>query len=140
MDDAQLRTVWRQRQFNDRIAHISLPMGILTRHVLAKRVRQLSSLAAAWDEVIPSSIREHTALEGFNRGTLTVLVDSAPHRFQLQMLLDGGLLGELRRRFTGAMDKIRLVAGQFHSVDLAGETRYHFDPPRQWQEPDGFDG
>jgi predicted nucleic acid-binding Zn ribbon protein len=135
MDDAQLRTVWRQRQFDDRIAHISQPLGMLTRHVLAKRVRQLSKLASAWDEVIPPSIRDHTALEGFNRGTLTVLVDSAPHRFQLQMLLDGGLLGELRRRFNGAIDKVRLVSGQFYSVDLTGQTRYHFDVPRIWQEP-----
>jgi hypothetical protein len=138
MDDAQLRTVWWQRQFNDRIAHISQPLGMLTRHVLAKRVRQLSKLASVWDEVIPPAIRQHTALEGFNRGILTVLVDSAPHRFQLQMLLDGGLLGELRRRFTGAIDKVRLVAGQFYSVDLAGETRYHFDVPRPWQAATDF--
>ncbi len=139
MDDAQLRTVWRQRQFNDRAAHISQPLGVLTRHILAKRVRQLSSLASVWDEVIPAAIRNHTALEGFSRGTLTVLVDSAPHRFQLQMLLDGGLMGEMRRRFSGAIDKIRLVAGQFYSVDLSGASRYHFQPPRVRLNSPDFD-
>ncbi len=131
MDDAQLRTVWQQRQFNDRIAHISQPLTVLTKHVLAKRVRQLSKLAAIWDEVVPAEIAEHTALESFNRGVLKVIVDSAAHRFKLQMLLDGGLMAEIRSRFSGALDKVRLVPGQFYSVDLAGQPRYQFGSARQ---------
>jgi len=130
MDDAQLRTVWQQRQFDDRIAHISQPLTIFTKHVLAKRVRQLSSLAEIWDEVIPKSIADHTALESFNRGVLTVIVDSAAHRFKLKMLLEEGLTDEIRRRFSGPLDKIRLVPGQFYSVDLAGQSRYEFDTHR----------
>lgn len=126
MDDAQLRTVWQQRQFNDRAAHLSLPLTILLKHTLAKRVRQLGRLAEIWDEVIPEEIRDHTALESFNRGTLTVLVDSAPHRFQLQTLLAGYLKREIQARFSGAINKIRLVPGQFYSIDLAGAPRYEF--------------
>jgi hypothetical protein len=130
MDDAQLRTVWQQRQIDDRIAHVSQPLAILTKHVLAKRFRQLSDLAAIWDEIIPDEIAEHTALESFcqHRGVLTVMVDSAAHRFQLKMLLDGGLMREIQTRFRGALNKIRLVPGQFYSVDLAGQNRYEFGP------------
>ncbi len=130
MDDAQLRTVWQQRQIDDRIAHVSQPLAILTKHVLGKRFRQLRDLAAIWDELIPDSIAEHTALESFHRSVLTVIVDSAPHRFQLRTLLDGGLMRELQSRFSGALNKVRLIPGQFCSVDLAGRPRYEFTPPR----------
>ena len=126
MDDAQLRTVWQQRQVEDRTARLGQGVAVLMKYTLAKRVRQLSQLAEVWDEVVPESIRDHTALEGFQRGTLTVLVDSAPHRFQLKTLLAGGLMKHLQSRFSGALDKVRLVPGQFSSVDLAGDRRYEF--------------
>ena len=120
MDDAQLRTVWQQRQFNDRATHLGHVLTMLIKHGLAKRVRQLGSLAAIWDEVIPEEITEHTALESFGRGALTVLVDSAAHRFQLQTLLDGGLKREIQARFSGPLNKIRLIPGRFSAVDFAG--------------------
>jgi len=126
MDDFKLRTVWQQRQFKDRAAPLGQPLANLMKHTLAKRVRQLSQLAGVWDELIPDDIRDHTALEGFNRGVLSVMVDSAPHRFLLQNLLNGGLRREIQGRFAGGLDKIRLVPGQFYSVDLAGLPRYHF--------------
>lgn len=118
MDDDQLRTVWQQRQFDDRIVPLSGPLTVLE-HSLAKRVRQLSRLAVIWDEVIPESIRDHTALESLQRGALTVLVDSAAHRYQLQILLDSGVRAEIQSRFPGGLNRIRLVPGQFHAVDLS---------------------
>ena len=124
MDDAQLRTIWQQRQLNDRVSHLSGPLATLMKQTLAKRVRQLGKLAAIWDEVIPLAIAEHTALESYARGVLTVMVDSAPHRFQLQTLLSGGLQKDIQSRFSGAINKIRLVPGQFAAIDLAGQPRY----------------
>lgn len=126
MDDAKLRTVWQQRQFDDRYVPLAQPLAFLMKHVLAKRVRQLGQLAKVWDDVLPEAIRDHTALESFNRGVLTVLVDSAAHRYQLQMLLTGGLMAEIRARFSGALNKIRLVPGQFCAVDFTGAARYEF--------------
>lgn len=126
MDDAKLQTVWQQRQFNDRSAPLGQPLAFLMKHVLAKRVRQLSQLAGIWDQCIPEPIQQHTALESFNRGVLKVLVDSAPHRCKLQTLLAGGLEREIRTRFGGVLNKIRLVPGQFYSVDINGEPRYIF--------------
>ena len=126
MDDAQLRTIWLQRQAQDRTAILGQPLTSLMKHTLAKRVKQLGKLAQVWDELIPDSIREHTALESFNRGTLSVIVDSSPHRFQLQTLLMGGLMHELQARFDGALNRVRLVPGQFYAVDIAGSPRYEF--------------
>jgi len=126
MDDAQLRTVWQQRQVDDRVANLGQPLAALMKYTLAKRVRQLSRLAVIWDEVIPESIRDHTALESFSGGVLTVVVDSAPHRFQLETMLRGGLTRAIQAGFSGTLRKVRLVPGQFASVDLAGERRYQF--------------
>ncbi len=124
MDDAQLQTVWQQRQMINSTALLGQPMAVLMKYVLAKKVRQLGKLAEIWDELIPADIREHTALDGFARGVLTVIVDSAAHRHQLQTLLAGGLERELKARFIGPLDKIRLTPGQFYSIDIAGQRRY----------------
>jgi len=93
---------------------------MLIKRKLAKRVRQVSKLAAIWDQVVPEEIGEHTALESFQKGVLTVIVDSSAHRFQLQMLLTGGLMREIQARFPAALNKIKLAPGQFSSVELPG--------------------
>ena len=124
MDDAQLRTIWQQRQPPNDLSHLSEPIALLMKRTLGQRVRQLAELAAVWDEVVPQEIAEHTALESFSRGLLTVLVDSAPHRYQLQSLLGAGLLKAIQQRFRGAIRKIRAVPGQFYAIDLAGQRRY----------------
>ena len=126
MDDAQLRTIWHQRQFPSRLAPLTEPLTYLMKYKLGKRVRQVGQLAALWDEMVPDIIRDHTALDSFQRGTLTVLVDSPSHRFHLQTLLNGGLTKALQDRFSGALNKVRLVPGQFYSIDLAGQRRYEF--------------
>jgi predicted nucleic acid-binding Zn ribbon protein len=124
MDDAQLQTVWQNRQFGPHFEHLSHPLAVFMKDTLARRVRRLSRLAAIWDEVIPDSIAGHTALESFHRGVLTVMVDSAAHRYRLQTLLTGGLMREIQARFPGSLDKIRLVPGQFCAVDVSGAPRY----------------
>lgn len=127
MDDAQLRTIWQQRQEPRGASPVGESLAVLMKHTLGKRVKQVSALAAIWDEVVPEEIREHTALEGFAQGVLTVVVDSSPHRYQLQMLLSGGMLAEIRRRYHGPLNKVRLVPGQFYAIDLeTGERRYSF--------------
>ena len=122
MDDAQLQTVWQQRRSQDRTVHLGYPLALLMKYNLSKRAKQLGKLASVWDEVLPESLSDHTSLESFNSGVLTVLVDSASRRFQLQTLLTGGLKREIQRRTPVAINKIRLVAGQFRTVDAAGAS------------------
>jgi hypothetical protein len=126
MDDRQLRTAWQNRQQHDATTQLGGPLTMLMQHTLRKRVRQLGELARAWDQIVPEEFQEHTALESFCRGTLTVLVDSAPHRYQLETLLREGLLRSLTQRFSGALNRVRLVPGQFYSVDVEGYPRYSF--------------
>jgi hypothetical protein len=126
MDDAQLQTVWRQRQIKESVSHLSGPLAMLMKHTLGKRVRQLGALAEVWDELIPQGVRDHTALESFSAGVLTVIVDSAPHRFHLQTLLAGGVQAQLQQQAKVPLNKVRLVPGQFASIDLSGSPRYVF--------------
>lgn len=127
MDDAQLQTVWQQRQMHHRYAPIGQPLGIFMKHKLGKRVKQVGEIVAIWRDVIPAEIAEHTALEGLHRGVLTVLVDTAAHRFQLETLLRGGLQQEIRKRFSGALRRIRLVPGKLYQLDE--QQRPRFDLP-----------
>ena len=118
MDDAKLRTVWQLRQFDDQIVLLGQPLGQFVKDTLAKRVRQLGELAEIWDELIPAGVRDHTALESLNRGVLTVLVDSAARRYELRMLLDGGLRRQILSRFRGTINKVRLLPGKFDAVEV----------------------
>ena len=126
MDEARLRTIWHQRQFRENSAHLSEPLTLLMKHTLGKKVRQLGKLSEIWDTTVPEEITSHTALESFSRGTLTVTVDTSAHRFQLRTLLNGGLMKILQQQFSGALNRIRLVPGQFYSTDATGARRYEF--------------
>ena len=95
MDDAQLRTVWQQRQFNDRAVPRNKPLALLMKSTLGRRVRQLGRLAEIWVEMI-------------------------------RPLRDGGLMREIQRRFSGALNKVRLTPGQFARTDSLGNPRYEF--------------
>ncbi len=126
MDDAQLRTIWQQRQKRPGFGHLSQSLTFLMKRTLAKKVRQLQNLAEIWDEVIPQNLAEHTALESFSQGVLTVIVDSASHRFHLETLLRSGIFKEIQSRSIGAINRVKIVPGQFSSVDMAGQQRYEF--------------
>lgn len=121
MDESHLRNVWLNRRTRDPIRPLGEPLARLVKGDLARRVRQIGQLSLAWDECIPEFLREHSALEKFSRGVLTVAVDSAAHRYRLRQLLDGGLLEAIRERFrAGALNRVRLVPGGFEAVDFPG--------------------
>lgn len=128
MDDAKLQTIWQQRQNRYQAVPLAEPLGVLMKHKLARRVKQMGNLGEIWDDVLPADYREHTALESFSRGTLTVMVDSASRRFHLQKLLAGGLQQDIQRRFKGSLNRIRIVSGQFYNLDTeTGQKRYEFN-------------
>ena len=124
MDEYQLRNVWLNRRPPNRICPLGESLAQLVKGKLARRFRQLGQLAVAWDECIPDFIRDHTALVDFSRGTLKVAVDSSPHRYQLQQLLQSGLLDAIRERFrSGSLNRIRLVPGEFDALEFPGGAR-----------------
>ncbi|KKL57022.1 hypothetical protein LCGC14_2239580 [marine sediment metagenome] len=123
MDESQLRHVWQNRQRRDRITSLAMPLAALMKHRLARRVKQIGHVCVVWDECIPEYIREHTALVGFSRGTLTVAVDSAAHRYQLQQLLRSGLQQAIRERLPQALNRVKLTPGNFDAIDMPDRQR-----------------
>jgi len=123
MDEWQLRHAWQNRQRRDRTASLSEPLAHLMKRRLAKRVRQIGRLSAVWDECIPEYIRKHTALVSYARGVLTVAVDSAAHRYQLQMLLANGLLVAVRERTPGPLNRVKLQPGRFDYLEMPDKPR-----------------
>jgi predicted nucleic acid-binding Zn ribbon protein len=124
MDTAQLQTIWQQRQFRQDPTPLSQPLTALMKHTLEPRVRRLGQLAEIWDRLVPEMLAEHTALEGLHNGVLTVMVDTAPARFQLNSLLKSGLQKQLQEEFPGTLRRVKLIPGRFYAVDLAGERRF----------------
>ena len=118
MREWQLKNVWQNRRPRNRISALSEPLTILMKHRLAKRVRQIGQLSIAWDECVPDFLRDHAALVSLNGGTLTVAIDSAAHRYRLEMLLRAGLLDAIRERFSGALNRVRLIPGEFDALEM----------------------
>ena len=92
-----------------------------------KRHDKLSQLAACWEKLVPSTLLEHCALESLHRGTLTVLVDSASHLYELKQLLLAGLQQQLilSCKFAG-LKKITLKPGRWYESNENGEKKLRF--------------
>jgi hypothetical protein len=56
-----------------------------------RRQTSLSAIAEQWTLLVPELLCDHCTLHGLSRGTLTVLVDSAVHLYELRQLLLAGL-------------------------------------------------
>jgi hypothetical protein len=109
MDDATLRTIWQQKRGRYRPVNLAEPLTILMKKELSRNVRDVGDISEAWDQILPPEIVNHTSLESYNRGVLTVSVSSSSRRFQLQTFLSGGGLQELRDRCRRAINKVKLV-------------------------------
>src|SRR5215217_6391803 len=46
-----------------------------------KRQTKLGKIAGVWGQLVPEALTDHCSLEGFHRGTLTVIVDSSSHLY-----------------------------------------------------------
>lgn len=80
-----------------------------------KRQTKLSAIAAAWEKLVPPILNEHCALESLNRGTLTVIVDSSPHLYELRQLLLAGIETQLKLACkSSGLRKIVLKPGRWY--------------------------
>src|SRR5277367_1108115 len=57
------------------------------RDSVEKRQPKLERIADAWQQLVPQNLCQHCSLEVFTRGTLTVLVDSSAHLYELKQLM-----------------------------------------------------
>lgn len=82
----------------------------LMRDVIYPRQKTLAELAQAWQDLLPPVLVSQTGLEDFSGGTLRVTVRSSPCHAELDMLLRGGLVEQLRARCPGIpLRQVRLL-------------------------------
>ena len=94
---------------------------------VVKRQAKLGQIAAAWAGLVPPTLDAHCALEALNRGTLTVIVDSASHLYELKQLLLAGLQDQLLLACKAAgLRKVTLKPGRWYADGDAGR-KLRFD-------------
>jgi hypothetical protein len=121
--DTQLQ---RLQTFKSRTLPSANPLGPeligFFKQSVAKRQTKLVKIAECWAGIVPPMLNDHCALEALNRGTLTVLVDSSSHLYELKQLLLAGLQDQLFLACRSAgLKKVSLKLGQWY--DPASEAR-----------------
>ena len=85
-----------------------------------KRQRKFGKIAQCWTQLVPEKVAEHCALESLHRGSLTVIVDSASHLYELKQMLLEGLENQLKRACPSAnLRKVMLKPGRWYEGDEA---------------------
>ena len=126
--DAHLRRLHRVKQ----MAHPTPgPIGpeavAFFKGSVQKQHTKLGKLAEAWSALVPPVLGEHCALDGLHRGTLTVIVDSSSHRYELKQLLLAGLEDQLLMRCRPAgLRKIALKPGRWYAGGDGDDRRVTF--------------
>ena len=88
------------------------------KQAVAKRQTKLSKIAECWGRLIPETLLEHCSLESYSRGSLTVIVDSSSHLYELKQLLLAGLQDQLLIACKSAgLRKISLKHGRWYNGD-----------------------
>jgi hypothetical protein len=114
--DAELRRLNRVKKISARpVASLGEEMISFFKHSVERRQTKLGKIAECWAALVPDTLTAHCALESLNRGTLTVLVDSASHLYEIKQLLLAGLQQQLllASKSTG-LRKIALKPGRWY--------------------------
>lgn len=92
-----------------------------------KRHNKFGKIGKCWTALIPESFNDHCALESFQRGTLTVLVDSSSHLYALKQLLLSSLQQQLLIACKSAgLRKINLKPGRWYRDSEDGGRKLDF--------------
>jgi hypothetical protein len=126
--DAELKRLSKVKRTDRKPAEsLGGEMVSFFKHVVARRQTKLGKIAECWSLVVPIVLQEHCALESLNRGTLTIIVDTSSHLYDLKQLLLAGLEKQLlvACKSTG-LRKITLKLGRWYDGE-GGERKIRFD-------------
>lgn len=88
-----------------------------------RRQTKLGQVAEAWGRLVPEHLQERSCIESLHRGRLGVIVDSAPHLYELKQLLLAGLEAQLLTACRGAgVRRVTLKRGRWY--DDAGHPTF----------------
>jgi hypothetical protein len=87
------------------------------KHVQSRQSK-FGRIADVWNTLIPSTLLGHTCLESFHAGTLKVLVDTAPHLYELKTVMLAGLEQQILLACkTSGLRKISMKIGRWYEGD-----------------------
>ena len=128
--EAELRRIDRVNR-NDCVAGAALGPEMIQffKQSVSRRHSKLGKIAECWGAIVPEMFTDHCSLESFSRGTLTVIVDSSSHLYELKQLLLAGIEQQLLIACKSAgLRKINLKAGRWYdSGDDPAVRRPRFD-------------
>lgn len=94
----------RETRAAARLGEVLLPWYEKT---VARPGQKLEGISGLWQAHVPKPLLDHCRLVGFHRGTLTVALDSATVRAELDAKLRSGLLGLLQRESRGGLYRVK---------------------------------
>jgi len=127
--DADFRRVTRVKTI-DRAPAAALGPEMVTffKQSVQKRQTKLSKIGECFAMLVPEMLLDHCALDSLSRGTLTVLVDSASHLYELKQLLLAGLEKQLTMSCRSAgLKKVVLKPGRWYEERDQADRKLRFD-------------
>jgi hypothetical protein len=99
-------------------------VSFFKKHV-ERRIGKFGRIGEVWNTLIPSTLLPHTCLESFHGGSLKVLVDSAPHLYELKTLLLAGLEKQILLACKSqSLRKITVRIGRWYDGEDCGRVRF----------------
>ena len=126
--DAELSRLHRVKQSKPPThAPLGPEMVSFFKQSVARRQTKLAKIAECWGMLVPQTLNDHCALEGLSRGSLTVIVDSSSHLYELKQLLLAGLEQQLLIACKSAgLRKIALRPGRWYDDATDGDRKPRF--------------
>jgi hypothetical protein len=128
--DAELRRLARvKHSAPEPIDALGPAMVSFFKQSVQKRQTKLAQIAECWGRLVPGLLNEHCALEGFatKSGTLTVVVDSASHLYELKQLLLAGLEQQLLLACSASgLRKVVLRRGRWYDGEGPSDRKVRF--------------
>lgn len=127
--EADLKRLDRVKRRDPPLASALGPeMVVFFQQSVQKRQSKLVKIGESFGRLVPETLCDHCSLESLNRGSLTVLVDSASHLYELKQLLLAGLQQQLILACKSAgLRKIVLKPGRWYDESQATARRPQFD-------------
>jgi hypothetical protein len=127
--DAELRRLQRVKQSEAQVfSSLGRDAVDFFKLSVEKRQKKFGKIAEIWGKLVPPMLQEHCAMESLHRGTLSVLVDSSSHLYDLKQLLLAGLEQQLLIAARNAgLRKIALKPGRWYEGQDTADRKITFE-------------
>ena len=123
-EDERLEAIserWNNSRKKSRTHPLGTGVDAFMKRWVTQRHKRLAQLAEAWRELLPDDMVEHSCFQDLQRGQLTVLVDTAGHLSELNLMVKEGLIEELRDMCpTVSVTRIKLRRGVWYHSNKEG--------------------